>query len=141
MGGCEREGVRWEGGTCHNDKPGPSDAEWNLVEIKWWRYFFPLPFAGGAKTAGFPPHVCMSWPLLSVYIFFFARRLYRISRILAALNLASVVSIGQEGSRDLQKGHPSVTKGASPSAKGPSTLKPPSSILEAPFSAEGFKPP
>ena len=70
MGGCEREGVRWEGGTCHNDKPGPSDAEWNLVEIKWWRYFFPLPFAGGAKTAGFPPHVCMSWPLLSVYIFF-----------------------------------------------------------------------
>ena len=28
----------------------------------------------------------------------------------------------QEGSRDLQKGHPSVTKGASPSAKDPSKI-------------------
>ena len=34
----------------------------------------------------------------------------------------SAVSSGQEGSRDLQKVHPSVTKGASPSAKHPSML-------------------
>ena len=38
------------------------------------------------------------------------------------LNYVASCKNSQEGSRDLQEGHPSVTKGASPSAKHPSKV-------------------